>query len=112
MYEKIALWPSPVEGDFQPFLEISLLDPPADRPAGLVLVCPGGGYHFRAEYDVTGSICKRYRRQDEIGTPYCVTLDFDTENDNAVTVRERDSMKRERIGIDNLRTYLETAIGI
>ena len=68
--------------------------------------------HFRAEYDVTGSIGKRYRRQDEIGTPYCVTLDFDTENDNAVTVRERDSMKQERIGIDNLRTYLETAIGI
>ncbi len=68
--------------------------------------------HFRAEYDVTGSIGKRYRRQDEIGTPYCVTLDFDTENDHAVTVRERDSMKQERIGIDNLRTYLETAIGI
>ena len=67
---------------------------------------------FRAEYDVTGSIGKRYRRQDEIGTPYCVTLDFDTENDQAVTVRERDSMKQERIGIDHLRAYLENAIGL
>ncbi|MBI4127703.1 MAG: glycine--tRNA ligase, partial [Parcubacteria group bacterium] len=53
--------------------------------------------HFVCEYDETQSIGKRYRRQDEIGTPYCVTVDFDSLNDNAVTVRERDSMKQERI---------------
>lgn len=58
--------------------------------------------HFRSEYDETQSIGKRYRRQDEIGTPYCVTIDFDTLNDNAVTVRDRDTMKQERVGIEEL----------
>ena len=61
---------------------------------------------FRCEYDVTGSIGKRYRRQDEIGTPYCVTVDFDTLEDNCVTVRNRDSMEQERIKIDDLQAYL------
>ncbi|MBO5102753.1 MAG: glycine--tRNA ligase [Clostridia bacterium] len=61
---------------------------------------------FRCEYDVTGSIGKRYRRQDEIGTPYCVTVDFDTLEDNCVTVRDRDSMEQERIKIDDLQAYL------
>lgn len=59
------------------------------------------------EYDETQSIGKRYRRQDEIGTPYCVTVDFDTLNDSAVTVRDRDTMKQERIKIDELEKYLE-----
>ena len=68
--------------------------------------------HFRAEYDVTGSIGKRYRRQDEIGTPFCVTFDFDSAGDNAVTVRNRDTMEQERVSIDRLRNYLEEAIGI
>ena len=68
--------------------------------------------HFRAEYDVTGSIGKRYRRQDEIGTPFCVTFDFDSAGDNAVTVRNRDTMEQERVSIDQLRNYLEEAIGI
>ncbi len=54
----------------------------------------------------TASIGKRYRRQDEIGTPYCVTVDFDTLEDNCVTVRERDSMQQERISIDQLEEYL------
>ena len=49
---------------------------------------------------------RRYRRQDEFGTPYCVTVDFETLNDQAVTVRERDSMKQERVGIDGLVAYL------
>ena len=53
-----------------------------------------------------GAIGRRYRRQDEIGTPYCVTVDFDTLEDQAVTVRERDSMKQERVGIDGLVSYL------
>ena len=62
--------------------------------------------HFAVTYDETASIGKRYRRQDAIGTPYCITVDFDTENDNAVTIRDRDSMKQERIKIDDLRNYL------
>jgi glycyl-tRNA synthetase len=61
---------------------------------------------FVTEHDVTGSIGKRYRRQDEIGTPYCVTIDFDSLTDNAVTVRERDSMEQERIPIDELLDHL------
>ena len=60
---------------------------------------------FRSEFDVTGSIGKRYRRQDEIGTPYCVTVDFDTLEDNAVTVRNRDCMSQERISADQLISY-------
>jgi glycyl-tRNA synthetase len=61
---------------------------------------------FRADYDVTGSIGKRYRRQDEIGTPYCVTIDFDTLNDQAATVRDRDAMTQERVGLGQLKDYL------
>lgn len=57
---------------------------------------------FATDFDTTGSIGKRYRRQDEIGTPYCVTIDFDTLEDNKVTVRDRDTMKQERIKIDEL----------
>jgi glycyl-tRNA synthetase len=58
------------------------------------------------EFDDAQAIGRRYRRQDEIGTPYCVTVDFDTLNDNAVTVRERDSMAQERISIDAVERYL------
>ncbi len=57
------------------------------------------------EYDDRGNIGKRYRRQDEIGTPYCVTYDFDSEDDHMVTVRERDSMEQERVPIDGLKEY-------
>lgn len=60
---------------------------------------------FVSEYDETGTIGKRYRRQDEIGTPFCVTIDFDTLNDNAVTVRNRDTMGQERILIKDLIEY-------
>ena len=62
--------------------------------------------HWNADFDDAGAIGRRYRRQDEIGTPYCVTVDFDSLTDNAVTVRERDSMKQDRIGIDALIGYL------
>lgn len=58
------------------------------------------------EYDDKGSIGKRYRRQDEIGTPYCITIDFDTLEDNAVTVRDRDTMEQERVKIEDLRLYI------
>ena len=61
---------------------------------------------WNCEFDDRGNIGKRYRRQDEIGTPYCVTYDFDSENDNCVTVRERDSMEQERIPIAELKAYL------
>jgi glycyl-tRNA synthetase len=61
---------------------------------------------WMTDYDETQSIGKRYRRQDEIGTPFCVTVDFETLTDNAVTVRERDSMKQERVPIAELEAYL------
>jgi glycyl-tRNA synthetase len=61
---------------------------------------------WNTDFDDASAIGRRYRRQDEIGTPYCVTVDFDTLNDQAVTVRERDSMRQERIGIDQLQAYL------
>ena len=61
---------------------------------------------WNIDFDDASAIGRRYRRQDEIGTPYCVTVDFDTLTDQAVTVRERDSMQQVRIGIDNLESYL------
>ena len=61
---------------------------------------------WNVEFDDAGAIGRRYRRQDEIGTPFCVTVDFDTLEDNAVTVRERDSMAQERISIDQVEQYL------
>lgn len=64
--------------------------------------------HFMAEFDDAGSIGKRYRRQDEIGTPYCITYDFDSVEDGCVTVRERDTMKQDRIPIDSLCEYIRT----
>ena len=62
--------------------------------------------YFMCDYDETGSIGKRYRREDEIGTPYCVTIDFDTLEDNTVTVRDRDTMEQIRIKIDELENYI------
>lgn len=62
--------------------------------------------NFMVEFDDTGSIGKRYRRQDEIGTPLCITYDFDSENDGCVTVRDRDTMQQERIAIDKLKDYI------
>jgi len=67
---------------------------------------------YMCEFDDNGNIGKRYRRQDEIGTPYCVTVDFDTLNDNAVTVRDRDTMKQERIKIAELNNYLKAKLFI
>ncbi|WP_414940479.1 glycine--tRNA ligase [Amycolatopsis sp. cmx-11-51] len=62
--------------------------------------------HWNVDFDDAGSIGKRYRRQEEIGTPFCVTVDFDTLDDLAVTVRERDTMAQERVAIDKLEAYL------
>ncbi len=66
--------------------------------------------YFPVDYDETGSIGKRYRREDEIGTPFCITYDFDSETDNCVTVRDRDTMEQVRIPIDSLKNYLEEKI--
>ena len=65
---------------------------------------------FMLDYDDTGSIGKRYRREDEIGTPYCVTFDFDSAEDGCVTVRDRDSMQQERIPMDQLADYIAARI--
>ena len=66
--------------------------------------------HFNVEFDEAGSIGKRYRRQDEIGTPFCITYDFDSETDNCVTVRERDSMEQIRLPISELKSYIEAKL--
>ena len=62
--------------------------------------------HWNVEFDDAGAIGRRYRRQDEIGTPFCVTVDFDSLTDHAVTVRERDSMSQDRVAMDQLESYL------
>jgi glycyl-tRNA synthetase len=61
---------------------------------------------WNVDFDDAGAIGRRYRRQDEIGTPFCVTLDFDSLDDHAVTVRERDAMTQDRVAIDAVADYL------
>ena len=62
--------------------------------------------NFNCQYDEVGSIGRRYRRQDEIGTPYCITVDFETIEKDDVTLRDRDTMKQERVGIESLISCL------
>ena len=81
-----------------------LIDPSHE---GLSLLQP----HWMWDYDQTQAIGRRYRRQDEIGTPFCVTIDFDTLDDRAVTVRDRDSMDQERVAIDELVAFLSERLG-
>ena len=64
---------------------------------------------YMCEYDEAGSIGKRYRREDEIGTPYCITIDFETENDNSVTIRDRDTMEQVRVKIEDLEKWIDEA---
>ncbi len=66
--------------------------------------------YFYCDFDDASSIGKRYRRQDEIGTPFCITYDFDSKDDNAVTVRDRDSMEQERVKISELKDYLSARV--
>ena len=66
--------------------------------------------NWMTDYDETQAIGRRYRRQDELGTPFCVTVDFDSLDDRAVTVRERDSMQQERVPIDGLVDHLRTRL--
>jgi glycyl-tRNA synthetase len=61
---------------------------------------------WNVDFDDAGAIGRRYRRQDEIGTPYCVTVDFDTLNDQAVTIRDRDTMTQQRVGLDAVEGWL------
>ena len=66
--------------------------------------------YFNCDYDTSGNIGKRYRRQDQIGTPYCVTFDFDSLEDNCVTIRDRDTMTQERVKIEDLVEYINKKI--
>ena len=63
--------------------------------------------HFSVDYDAAGSIGKRYRREDEIGTPFCICVDFDTAEDNCVTIRDRDTMEQVRVPVSDVRKYIE-----
>ena len=69
-------------------------------------------FHFNCMYDEKDSIGKRYRRQDAVGTPFCVTVDYDTLKDNTVTLRYRDTMEQKRVGIDELRSIIEDKVSI
>ena len=91
---------APVKVAVLPLSKKEELSAPAKELAGKLR------QHWNVEFDVSGAIGRRYRRQDEIGTPFCVTFDFDTLDDNAVTVRERDTMEQERVAIDELESYL------
>ncbi len=73
-------------------------------------VCDQLSKSFMVDFDETGSIGKRYRREDEIGTPYCITYDFDSETDNCVTVRDRDTMEQVRIPISELEAFISDKI--
>ena len=91
---------APIKVAVLPLSRNEKLVPPAREVAGPLRE------HWTIDYDDAGSIGRRYRRQDEIGTPYCVTVDFDSLEDRAVTVRDRDSMKQDRIPIADLTDYL------
>ena len=73
-------------------------------------ICDRLAKSFNVDYDETGSIGKRYRRQDEIGTPFCITVDFQTLEDDTVTVRMRDSMEQIRIKTEELEGYISQAL--
>ena len=65
---------------------------------------------FVCEFDEAGSIGKRYRRQDAIGTPFCITVDFDSDNDGCVTVRDRDTMEQVRMPVAELKAYIDRSL--
>ncbi len=98
---KFPKWMAPVQVAVLPLSKKDELSGPAQELAATLRK------DFRVEYDETQSIGKRYRRQDEIGTPLCITYDFESLNDNAVTVRDRDTMKQERIAISELVDFVD-----
>src|SRR5205807_5465946 len=91
---------APVKAAVLPLSRNTDLSPRARDLAGVLR------RRWNVDFDDAGAIGRRYRRQDEIGTPFCLTVDFDTLDDHAVTVRERDSMSQERIGLDAVPAYL------
>ncbi|MEO7751854.1 MAG: glycine--tRNA ligase [Terracoccus sp.] len=91
---------SPVKAAVLPLSRNADLSPKARDLAGRLR------RHWNIDFDDSGAIGKRYRRQDEIGTPFCITVDFDTLDDDAVTIRERDSMAQERVSLDQVEGYL------
>ena len=94
------LYPSVYEGDDEAYnIWLNDMHIPAER------IYKKLSKKFNCEYDDRGNIGKRYRRQDEIGTPFCVTYDFESENDKAVTIRMRDSMEQVRVPIDELDAW-------
>ena len=91
---------APVKAAVLPLSKTDTLLPTAEKLAAQLRK------HWNVDYDVTQAIGKRYRRQDEIGTPYCITVDFDTLDDQAVTIRDRDTMAQERVSLDKVTNYL------
>ncbi|MEL0237702.1 MAG: His/Gly/Thr/Pro-type tRNA ligase C-terminal domain-containing protein, partial [Aquiluna sp.] len=67
---------------------------------------------WNVDFDDSGAIGRRYRRHDEIGTPFCITVDFDTPEDKSVTIRERDSMAQERVNLEKVRSYLAERLNV
>jgi glycyl-tRNA synthetase len=67
---------------------------------------------FNLQYDDKDAVGRRYRRQDAIGTPYCITIDYDTIQDNTVTIRDRDTMQQERVSIDKLHSILSEKVSM
>jgi glycyl-tRNA synthetase len=97
---KISPQLAPVQVAIMPLVKKPELEDIADQLKKEII------QEFSLEVDVSGSIGKRYRRQDEIGTPKCITIDFETLNDQSVTIRDRDHMTQERISLDQCRNYL------
>ncbi|WP_030016010.1 MULTISPECIES: glycine--tRNA ligase [Micrococcales] len=91
---------APVKAAVLPLSKKETLTPTAEKLAAELRK------HWNVDYDTSGAIGRRYRRQDEIGTPFCITVDFDTLDDQAVTIRERDSMAQERVSLDQVTSYL------
>jgi glycyl-tRNA synthetase len=97
---------APIKVAVLPLSKKENLTPVADEVAALLRP------HLMIDFDAAGSIGRRYRRQDEVGTPLCVTVDFDTIDDRAVTVRDRDSMEQERVPIDELLGVVTARLGL
>ena len=95
---------APVKVAVLPLSRNEVLSPKARDLAAELRAC------WNTDFDDAQAIGRRYRRQDEIGTPYCVTVDFDTLDDGAVTIRERDAMTQERVSLDKVQDYLATRL--
>jgi glycyl-tRNA synthetase len=95
---------APIKVAVLPLSKNEQLVPVADEVAGVLRS------HLMIDVDTAGSIGRRYRRQDEVGTPLCVTIDFDTVEDRAVTIRDRDTMAQDRVPIDKLLAELESRL--